>query len=166
MKSFFLSTQHSAEFPRRVIATITKSPNVTKCSATHAHTKPGRLDKIKLITIQKWEPNEIFSCKKKQRSLWSRRNGGGERERVQESIKRCQRGWACPLPCEDWNNECVLGEHLPLMPNVGNAFWDQRAQMTKFSKKKNGTHKNRYCCTVVLCSVHVRSLHASLSLTS
>lgn len=101
----------------------------------------------------KTENQNFFLCKK-QSSLQRRRNGGTERERAQESIRRCQRGWACPQPCKDWNNECVLGEHLPLMLNVANAFWNQRAQMTKFSKK-TVAHENRYCCTVVLCLVPV-----------
>lgn len=49
-----------------------------------------------------------------------------------KSIKHCQRGQACLKPCEDWNNECVLGEYSPSMPR----FLDKRAQMTKYRREK------------------------------
>lgn len=67
--------------------------------------------------------------------------------RQKESIKRCQSGRGCPQPCEDWNNECVLGERLPSMPNAGSTFWDRGAKMTKW-RTETDKKGSLYCAVL------------------
>ena len=89
----------------------------------------------RMETATQREANHLFFMLK-QRSPSRGRNSHTQREKEQESIKRCQTDWACPRPCEDWNNECVLRGHLPPMPNIGSIFRDQRLQLLEWSATK------------------------------
>ena len=107
-------------FPLNILLNSLNSLKVIKPLTSHTHTHTGRKQP------NKEKQAAFLSCWNK--GLHQKEETVMQREKEQESIKRCQRGWARPHPRADWNNECVPRGHLPPIPNGNGTFWDQRVQ--------------------------------------